>query len=154
MSVPRKNNLQIKTECNALAEILSWFAKLYSPQIPRQIWLRCELALAEGFTNAVRHAHKNKPPEVPIDLEVTISDNTIEMRIWDRGPGFDLKQYLENMPKPEDNQTGGGRGLQLIQKTTDDFSYTRNADNRNCLLMIKSYSEENGSIQRKIEDLS
>ena len=154
MSVPRKNNLQVKTDLNALAEILSWFAKLYEPQIPRQIWLRCELALAEGFTNAVRHAHKHKPPEVPIDLEVTISDNTIEMRIWDRGPGFDLKQYLENIQKPEDNETGGGRGLQLIQKTTDDFSYTRNADNRNCLLTIKSYSGENGSIQRKIEDLS
>ncbi len=152
MSLPRKNNLQIKTDLEALAEILSWFARLYSPQIPRQIWLRCELALAEGFTNAVRHAHKDKSKEVPIDVEVTISDDTIEMEIWDSGAGFDLKQYLETMPKSEDNQTGGGRGLQLIQKTTDDFSYTRTADNRNCLLMIKFYRGENGSSQRKIAD--
>jgi serine/threonine-protein kinase RsbW len=147
LSVPRKHNLKVKTDLNALGEILSWFAKLYEPQIPRQIWLRCELALAEGFTNAVRHAHKNKPPEVPIDLEVTISDDTTEMRIWDSGPGFDLAAYLDKMLKPENNQTGGGRGLQLIQKTTDHFSYTRTADNRNCLLTIKSYRAENGSIQ-------
>lgn len=152
MSLPRKNNLQVKTDLNALAEILSWFAQLYEPQIPRQIWLRCELALAEGFTNAVRHAHKDKSKDVPIDVEVTIADDTIEMRIWDGGAGFDLKQHLENIPKSEDNQTGGGRGLQLIQKTTDDFSYTRTVDNRNCLLMMKSYRGENGSIQRKIAD--
>lgn len=154
MSVPRKNNLQVKTDLNALAEVLSWFAQLYEPQIPRAIWLRCELALAEGFTNAIRHAHKDKPEELPIDLEVTISDHKIEMRIWDKGAGFDLKQHLKNLPKPEENQTGGRRGLQLIQKTTDDFSYTRTADNRNCLLMIKLYCSENGSIQRKIADLS
>ncbi len=139
MSLKRKNYLQVKTDLNALAEILSWFAQLYEPQIPRPIWLRCELALAEGFTNAVRHAHKDKPQEVPIDVEASISDDSIEMRIWDRGSAFDLKQHLGKIADAEDNQTGGGRGLQLIQKTTDDFSYTRTADNRNCLFMIKSY---------------
>lgn len=154
LSVPRKNYLQVKTDLKALAEILSWFAQFYEPQIPRQIWLRCELALAEGFTNAVRHAHKDRSKEVPIALEVTISEDTIEMRIWDTGPGFDLKKHMEKMPKSDDNQTGGGRGLQLIQKTTDNFSYSRTADNRNCLLMIKCYRDENGSSQRKIADLS
>lgn len=139
MSVPRKNNLQVKTDLQALTEILSWFAQLYEPQIPKQIWLRCELAFAEGFTNAVRHAHKDQLPEVPIDLEVSISDDTIEMRIWDCGSGFDLKQHLTKMPQGEDNQTGGGRGLHLIQKTTDYFSYTPTGARRNCLLMIKTY---------------
>lgn len=154
MSAPRKNNLQVKTDLNSLVEILSWFAKLYEPQISKQIWLRCQLALAEGFTNAVRHAHKDRPKEFTIDLEVTISDDRIEMQIWDCGDGFDLKQHLDNMPSMEDNQTGGGRGLQLIQKATDDFSYTQTGDRRNCLFMLKFYSRENGSIQPKIADLS
>ena len=150
----RKNNLQVKTELNALTAILSWFGQLHEPQIPKSTWLRCELALAEAFTNAVRHAHKNKSSEIPIDIEVTISDGGIEIRIWDEGEAFDLNKHLEKMLSARDNQTGGGRGLQLIQKTTDFFSYTRTDLGRNCLLMVKFYSGDTGSSQRKIADLS
>lgn len=154
MPVSRSSHLQVQTDLNALTQILSWFEQLYEPQIPKKVWLRCELALAEGFTNAVRYAHKNQPLEVPIDIEVILSDERIEMRIWDYGPPFDLEAKLKSMPMNEENDTGGGRGLQLIQKISDKFSYIRQENNRNCLLMTKAYGQEKGSSQRKTVDFN
>lgn len=154
MPVSRSSYLQVQTDLNALTQILSWFEQLYDSRIPKKVWLRCELALAEGFTNAVRHAHKNKPSEVPIEMEVILSDATIEIRIWDCGPPFNLEEKLKNMPVNEENETGGGRGLQLIQKIADSFSYTRAGDRRNCLSIVKFYGDENGSNQRKTVDFN
>ena len=146
MPVLRKSNLQLKTDLAALSDVLGWFNELHQPSIAREIWLRCQLALAEAFTNAVRHAHKDRSKEVPIDLEVTISEDAIEMRIWDFGPPFDLKEKLRKMPRNQENESGGGRGLRLLEAIADSISYTR-IDNRNCLLMVKNYGEDKGLSQ-------
>lgn len=154
MSGSQTQQIKVQTDLNILSEILAWFEQLYEPQIPQHIWLRCKLALAEGFTNAVRHAHKNQPSEVPIEIEVALSHQMVQIRIWDYGPPFDLVEKLRQMPKDKDNETAGGRGIQLIEKISDRFSYTRTPDNRNCLLIVKSYGGENGSNQRKTTDFS
>jgi serine/threonine-protein kinase RsbW len=154
LPLPPENHFQVQTDLKALDRILSWFEQLKQPQIPQEIWLRCSLALAEGFTNAVRHAHKNHASDVPIDMQVKIADDTIEIRIWDYGPPFDLEDKLSKMPAQEQNHTEGGRGLQLIQQTTDCFSYTRMPDNRNCLLLVKFYGDEKGSSQRSRDDVN
>ena len=148
LSTLSKNCLQLKTDLKVLTDVLMWFDQLYNSVIPREVWLRCQLALAEAFTNAVRHAHKNKSVEVPIDIEVTLTEKCIEMRIWDYGLPFDLKEKLKLMPVNHENDSGGGRGLRLLEATTDHLSYTRNTDDRNCLLMVKYYgNEDNGSSQ-------
>lgn len=150
----RKSRLQLQTDLMGLSQMLSWFEQLYEPQIPRKVWLRCELALAEAFTNAVRHAHEGQSSEVPIDIEVAILDDCIEMRVWDRGPGFDLEKKLTQMVSNEENETGGGRGLQLMKSIADRLSYARTTDNRNCLLMVKDYGGDNGLSQCSITDFS
>ena len=148
LSTLSKNCIQLKTDLKALTDVLIWFDQLYNLVIPREVWLRCQLALAEAFTNAVRHAHKNKPAELPIDIEVTIKQCCIEMRIWDFGSPFDLKEKLKIMPINHENDSGGGRGLRLLEAIADHLSYTRTAENRNCLLMVKYYgNEDNGSSQ-------
>ncbi|MFB2839727.1 ATP-binding protein [Floridanema evergladense] len=148
LSTLSKSRIQLKTDLKALTEVLTWFDRLYNSGIPREVWLRCQLALAEAFTNAVRHAHKSKPSEVPIDIEVTVTENSIEMRVWDYGFPFDLKEKLKLMPTNHENDSGGGRGLRLLEATTDILSYTRSSDDRNCLLMVKHYgNEDKGSSQ-------
>src|SRR5919199_203427 len=82
--------LQVNTEPKDLSRVFSWFEQLRQPSIPSNVWLECQTALAEGFDNAVRHAHKGLPSKTPIDIQVTI--------------------------------------------------FTQSQDNRNCLLIIKSYS--------------
>ena len=148
------NHLQLQTDLKGLPEVLSWFEKLHQPTINKQIWVQCQLALAEAFTNAVRHAHKEQSPEMPIDIEVKISDRCVEIRVWDYGDYFDLEEKLIEMPKKEDNDGDGGRGLQLMESISDRLSYTRTEDNRNCLLMVKYYDGDKGLSQRDTVDFN
>ena len=138
--LPCKAQLQAPNTLDALSDILSWFAQLQHPSIPSTIWIRCQLALAEGFTNAVRHAHRNLPSEeVTVEMEVTLSDKQIEIRVWDYGPPFNLMEKLQQMPPQIDKGSGGGRGLKLMRDIADYLSYEPTPDGRNCLLIVKNY---------------
>jgi serine/threonine-protein kinase RsbW len=130
---------QVPTDLKALDQVLLWFDQLYRPSIPKKVWLQCQLAIAEGFTNAVRHAHQDLSPNIPIDIEVTLFPKYLEIRIWDQGPPFDLEQRLQDLGHKVDEQAGGGRGIAIMQKIADKLSYKRTDDNRNCLLIMKRY---------------
>ncbi|NEP55582.1 MAG: ATP-binding protein [Symploca sp. SIO2G7] len=130
---------QFPSDLKALDQILSWFDQLNQPSIPKKVWLQYQLALAEGFTNAVRHAHQDLSSEILIEIEFTIAPQRLELRIWDWGPPFDLEGMLHNLNHQVDRDSGGGRGLAILQKISDQLSYTRTEDNRNCLLVAKSY---------------
>lgn len=138
----RKASLQVNTDLDALAQVLEWFDQFNNAPIPSQIWMQCQLALAEGFTNAVRHAHVKQPRHTIIDLEVQIFDDRIELRIWDQGAPFDLQARLDHMPKALDTEAEGGRGLRLMERIADHLSYTRSLDARNCLLIVKKFWSE------------
>ncbi|MGL5082510.1 MAG: ATP-binding protein [Microcoleaceae cyanobacterium] len=141
LPLPHKSKFQAPTSLGSLAELLSWFNELKPVFIPRSIWLRCQLALAEGFTNAVRHAHRGLPTNQVIDIEVTVLPQQIEIRVWDYGPSFDLEQKLHELPNFPDKSAGGGRGLKLLQDIADEISYQRTADQRNCLFIVKHYRD-------------
>ncbi|HHP7230632.1 MAG TPA: ATP-binding protein [Xenococcaceae cyanobacterium] len=138
----QKFQLQVATTLEALQEVLQWYEELISPCLPQPTGWQCEVALVEAFTNAVRHAHQDLPTTTPIDLEVELHDNGLEMRVWDRGKPFDLKAQLQ---ASQDNFTSlekeGGRGLQFIKKLTDELQYLSNLDYRNCLVIKKKYTQ-------------
>lgn len=131
--------LQVNTDLCALNQVLAWFDQFNHPPISYQTWLQCQLALAEGFTNAVRHAHHGQPVDLLIDLEVLMFDERLEMRIWDQGKPFDLDHMLKCLPKQVNTEAEGGRGLKLMQRIADFLSYNRVEDGRNCLLIVKYY---------------
>lgn len=135
----QKSSKRVKSDLNTLEQVLSWFDQLKPASISKKDWLQCQLALAEGFTNAVRHAHKDLSQEVSIDLEVTLGSQYLELRIWDQGPPFDLEQWLQDHQHAQDDHAGGGRGIVILKKIADQLSYTRTADHRNCLLIVKRY---------------
>ena len=135
-------HLQVKTELEALKDVLQWFETVIFPSLPQKTGWQCEVALVEAFTNAVRHAHYDLPNTTPIDLEVKLFSNFLEMRIWDRGKPFDLKAKLQanldNNTSPLEKE--GGRGLQFMKRLTDELQYLTLPNRRNCLLMRKKYS--------------
>jgi serine/threonine-protein kinase RsbW len=137
ISVPCTVRFQTPTNLDKLADVLGWFARLQQPSIPKPVWLRCELALAEGFTNAVRHAHRGLSPETPVEIEVSLSAETIEIRIFDRGQPFDLEAKLDQISPQTDRGATGGRGLKLMRDIADELSYRRTSDSRNCLTIVK-----------------
>jgi len=133
-------SLTVPTTLKVLDQVLAWFDQLRQPAIQHKDWLQCQLALAEGFTNAVRHAHRDLPPETPIDLEAALDNSAIELRIWDSGPPFNLASHINASPTQSTNtQSGGGRGLAILLQIADRLSYERTEDARNCLLIVKHY---------------
>ncbi|EAW38802.1 ATP-binding protein [Lyngbya sp. PCC 8106] len=88
--------LQVNSDIAVLEDVLAWYQQLENQPIPKPIWWQCQIALAEGFTNAVNHAHKNLPCTTPIHLQVTVFNESLEICIWDYGPPFDLKAQFNN----------------------------------------------------------
>ncbi len=135
----KKSTKQVPSDLEALDQVLSWFDQFNRPGMPRKVLLECQLALAEGFTNAVRHAHQGLPSDTPIEIEVMLLPQCIEIRIWDWGSPFDLEGMLQRLGQGIDLQAGGGRGIIILQKIADKLSYTRTDDCRNCLFIMKQY---------------
>lgn len=138
LPVLKKARLQVNST-SPLDRVLSWFEQLHQPEIPKSVWIRCQLALAEGFTNAVRHAHKDKAWDLPIEIEVEVFAEAIEIKIWDWGDKFDLEQQITEMSQRVDLESGGGRGLKLMKDIADSLTYSRTPGDRNCLSIVKHY---------------
>jgi serine/threonine-protein kinase RsbW len=143
LRVLEKANLKVSSSLKELERVLSCFDRVNKFAIEQKIRDECRLALAEGFTNAVRHAHHNLPTEVPIEIEIAILEQSLELRIWDYGPpNFDLQAYIKNLPlrqKQNHRLDTNGRGIPILLKIADRLSYFRTEDGRNCLLIVRNY---------------
>lgn len=139
--------LQVKTELEALTDVLRWFEQVATPVVSKQAFWQCQVAIAEGFTNTVRHAHKGLPRSTAIDLEVNLFLRCLEMKIWNSGKPFDLETELETIDPKECNllDKEDGRGLFFMQKLTDEIRYIRVPKGRNCLVMRKKIDSEAGN---------
>jgi len=145
--MPEQFCLQIKTKLEALEDVLQWFENITIQHLPEQLYWKCQLALIEGFTNAVRHAHRGLPATTPIELEINLAPHCLEMKVTDRGEPFDLNaeiqsrlQQKQHKQNPDPMQLAeGGRGLLWMYELMDELSYTRIADRRNCLFMRKQF---------------
>jgi serine/threonine-protein kinase RsbW len=134
----KQSHLKVATDINAVAKILAWFDRLALRQFPDQFCVDCKVALDEAFANAVHHAHRHLPQTTPIELELKIFADRLEMRIWDHGQPFDLPAKLGTLHQKGFNLLDEtGRGLILMEQFTDELSYQRLSDQRNCLFMGK-----------------
>ncbi|MEA5537186.1 ATP-binding protein [Crocosphaera sp. XPORK-15E] len=131
--------LSVRTEIEALEEVLLWFEAIAKPYLLKKSLWECKLALAEGFTNTVYYAHQDLQPLVPIILEIHFYLDWIEMQIWNVGPPFDLQGKLTELRKKKGNPLDkeSDRGLFFMQELTDELDYIRVENKRNCLIMRK-----------------
>jgi len=136
----KKIEMQTETDLKALAMVLQWYDQLSHLPIPKRVWMECQLALAEGFTNAVRHAHKDLPPSTMIELEVKVFGDRLRMKIWDCGKPFDFQAQLRKSLEASELEKEGGQGMLLLQRIADKLSYNRTDDGRNCLAIVKHFS--------------
>jgi serine/threonine-protein kinase RsbW len=136
--VQHTQHIHVSTNLGELARILEWFQSLEQASVTDEDWMQCQIALAEGFTNVVTHAHREMPSETPIEIDIDFYVGQIEMRIWDRGPSFQIKERIQTEMPPPDAESG--RGLVLLNKITDRIEYTPVDGQRNCLLLVKRSS--------------
>jgi len=139
-----QDHLTVNSDLTVLNSVQKWFEKFWlrhHSSIARrdhQLY-RLNLALAEGFTNAVRHAHSGLSRDTSIEIQVTMDDDRMEIRIWDWGQPFNPDNLEE--PKPGTLREGG-YGWFLLRRLTDQVSYDRQGQ-RNCLLIVK-YTTKSG----------
>jgi serine/threonine-protein kinase RsbW len=134
-----QDQLIVKSDLTILNAVQKWFEQFC---LEHTAYLACSkiqlyqlnLALAEGFTNAVRHAHNGLPPDTPIEIQITLAAQQIEIRIWDFGQPFDPTLIEEPAPG---TLREGGYGWFLLRRLADQVTYSHQG-NRNCLLIIKS----------------
>lgn len=125
-----------------LAQVRVWFNQFKT--IPKQTRQQLDLVLAEGFSNVVYHAHEHLPEETPIDIELEIFPDRVELRIWDQGPPFDLMAKKQSLDRRHqeildvDDIPTGGRGLMIMEAIADRISYDRTPEGRNCLWIVKN----------------
>lgn len=134
-----RSTIQVESTLESLTEVLDWFESIHpslSSKVLDHHWLECELILAEGFTNAVRHAHRFLPSHTPIEIQMLIEATHLEIRIWDQGPPFDMEDYLSRHPVIP-TLAEGGRGLHIMKAVTHSLEYLRLEDKRNCLVASK-----------------
>ncbi|MEM8777502.1 MAG: anti-sigma regulatory factor [Cyanobacteria bacterium P01_G01_bin.49] len=140
MRVFKEISFQVISDLKALDQVLSHFDQAKQSWISQKDWLQCQLALAEGFTNAVRHAHKDLPPDIYIEINIRLTLYSLEVRIWDSGPSFNLQKFLQENQNQNHHLTGHGQGLPILQKIAAQLTYYRTDDERNCLLIVKNFS--------------
>jgi serine/threonine-protein kinase RsbW len=136
----RLERLKVKSDLTVQAQVQKWFEEFCSNHICQRYssnhqFYRLNLALAEGFSNAVRHAHHELPSETTIEIELAVSDERIEIRIWDQGKPFNPDILDE--PSPGELREGG-YGWFLLRRAAERVVYERCQDGRNCLLISSS----------------
>ncbi|HEY9632728.1 MAG TPA: anti-sigma regulatory factor [Coleofasciculaceae cyanobacterium] len=136
----RLERLKVKSDLTLQAQVQKWFEQFCSNYISHKYssnrrFYQLNLALAEGFSNAVRHAHQELPSDTIIEIELAINDKQIEIRIWDQGQPFDPNILEEPLPG---TLCEGGYGWFLLRRAADRVVYERCQDGRNCLLISSS----------------
>ena len=99
----QKITTRLNSDIKGVTQVLWWIEQLENLQtIPEAVLQQCKLAVVEGFTNAVRHAHKNLPyRNFPIELAFSVFQERLEIEIWDSGQPFvEFKAKLkEELPE-------------------------------------------------------
>jgi serine/threonine-protein kinase RsbW len=139
VSYLKRVKLEVKNELEALPKVLQWFEKNVHSFFPEKFCWEAQVALAEGFTNAVRHAHRHLSRNLIIPLELTIFADHLEIKIWDFGQPFNFDEKLQLLrEKNRDSwEREGGRGLDFMAKLTNEVQYIRVNNQQNCLIMRK-----------------
>lgn len=144
-TAPQQYYLQVSTDLNCLNTVLSWLETIPHQHVTHDVWIKWKLAVTEGFTNAVRHAHHDLPKNTSISLRIRMSAQLMEVCIWDQGPGFDFAGAIAHAEHTDLNAKGG-RGLYLIRKIADEFRYDCGSDGRNCLTIRKFLSNPDSEL--------
>jgi anti-sigma regulatory factor (Ser/Thr protein kinase) len=94
--------------------------------LPERTLERLKTAVAEATMNAMEHGNHYRP-EVPVELQVLVTDHDLLVRITDSGSGPPPKEHGDTPDleaKLEGIQTPRGWGLFLIKSMVDEMNIT------------------------------
>lgn len=131
----KQSHLQVETDLKALSKILDWFEEFNDGILQKQLASQCLLVLAESFISVVQHAHKNLPPKTPIDIELKLFEQYLEIQILEQGISFrSLAPLIAHLIETEEGSLGGEPVTPAI---IDELCYIKLSNHRNGLVMRK-----------------
>jgi anti-sigma regulatory factor (Ser/Thr protein kinase) len=124
-------------EIESLRTILDW---IYEQLLPMEFDTRAhrqiELACEEAFVNIMRHAYRNLPEKVEVDVKV-FPKSHVEIMIIDHGPPFNpLERPAPDLTLPLEEREIGGLGVHFIRQNVDEVRYKREGK-FNILVLVK-----------------
>ena len=131
--VLKQSHLQVETDLNAFQEIMDWFEQFSNGLVQKQLALQCQLILAESFTVVVRSACESCLATTPIELELKLFADYLEIRILEQGKRFcSLARLISH-----EAATEGPRVIRFVPRLIDELCYICLPDRGNCLVMRK-----------------
>ncbi len=135
-----KSELCVPSDLNFINIVEDWLLGCLQLHLGESVdWtkqsIRLRLALTEAYSNAVRHAHKEKP-NVPILLRLELKNRDLSIEIWDYGEGFNLATYFP--PNPIEKQEGG-YGWLIMNQLMDNVEYQLHVNGANCLKLEMTF---------------
>jgi phosphoserine phosphatase RsbU/P len=91
-------------------------------------WFLC---LFEAIQNAFQHGEARRKKEA-VRVKLRLSPRWLETRVYDRGPGFDLRTVKRKGMSWDER----GRGISILSQLTDSVAYRRGRGG-NCLTLKK-----------------
>ena len=126
LTVVLENDLQ---ELRVLTELLQSFLRPYD--MPGTTRYALELSLEEIFVNIVSYAYEDGDRH-PVQLEVTVDSDMIEMTFVDEGRPFNPLAVENSRQMPPSEHDVGGLGISFVRHMRDMMEYQRQ-DERNIL---------------------
>ncbi|NJN24192.1 MAG: anti-sigma regulatory factor [Acaryochloridaceae cyanobacterium RL_2_7] len=149
--VERWSMIQLSSSLSNVPVLGQWFMQFCQPPLPREIWLEANAALIEGYTNAVRHAHRHLSQTQPVWINALLTPENLMFEIWDQGFPFNFEQELVSLKRLRDDPTfnpldreahwGGLIFLKLIDQCHWQIDYARYPDQSNCLRAVIQFSQ-------------
>jgi serine/threonine-protein kinase RsbW len=143
----QSSSLQVASDLDGMTIVAEWFEQFNHPPIKPRLWQEGQIALIEGFTNAVRHAHQHLDPTTPVEIAAEVSTEALEISIWDQGEAYDIEVAFEQIsqlihnpdfdPLEREAQWGSIMLLKLRDEYGWQIGYQRQQD-KNCLRIAKA----------------
>lgn len=127
--VLKQSHLQVETNFNAFQEVLDWFEQFSNGLVPKKFASECQLILADSFTVVVRSACESCLPTTPIEFELKLFTDYLEIRILQQRQRF---CSLARLISP-----GEAREGPIVPSLIDELCYTCLPNRENCLVMRK-----------------
>ncbi len=143
MAILDQYQFHVASDLTQLDQVLEQCNKINRhDRIPRHDWMQCQMAIAEGFTNAVRHAHGEELKDCPVNIDLTLQEDCLDIRIWDHGKNnFNLDNHLQHLDMKVNEFATGGRGFIILKKIASKLAYKHDEQRQqNYLLISKTLS--------------
>jgi len=105
------------------------------------------LALREAVANAIKHGNR-LDPDKQVEIEATVGDKELELRILDQGGGFDPNTVADPLA-PENRFRASGRGIFYMKRFMDEVEYGSAPSGGTALTLRKRFEPAEGASQEQ-----